>query len=93
MSKGRDGKVPRFSVPVPLVPRDGLAKMCPGPADFCPGPETERDSCPDCPVALSPGLGPDHGDLRDGTGIPTYSRDNRLSLVESEMVKFLTFLT
>ena len=50
MGKGRDGTVPRFFFPVPLVPRKFV-------------------------LALSPG--PDHGDLRDGTGIPTLSRDNR----------------
>ena len=38
--------------------------------NFCPAP--------DCPVTLSPG--PDQGNLRNGTGVPTLSRDNRPSL-------------
>ena len=52
--------------------------------NFCPGP-----ACPACPVGLSPGPGPDHGDLRDGNGIPTLSRDKRPSLDPN--VLFWTF--
>ena len=44
-----------------------------------PGFVVPRDFSSVCPVALS--LGSDHGDLRDGTGIPTLSRDNRSSLL------------
>ena len=62
-----------------FLSKSGMGKGRDSPAKICPSP--------DCPVALS--AGPDHGDLRDGTGIPTLSRDNRPSLARIH-VKFLT---
>ena len=75
MGKGRDGTVPRKFVPIPLVPQTSVP--VPVPRDT-KSAGTDRDS-PVSPVAMSPGS--DHGDLRDGTGIPTFSRENRPSLI------------
>ena len=54
MGKGRDETFPRFFVPVPLVLARLASRRSPGQRDR---PGTEQDSCPDCPVALSPGPG------------------------------------
>ena len=73
MGKGRDGTVPRkFSRS--RSSRRLLSRSRSHGTQKAPGQIGTR-------VALSPGPGPDHGVLRDGTGIPTLSRDNRPSLI------------
>ena len=66
--------------------RDGEGTGRDSPAIFCPGPACSAGKpCGTVPrkffsIPLVPRDQEDHGNLRDGTGIPKLSRDNRPSL-------------
>ena len=79
MDKGRDGTVPQFFVPVPLVQAGLAARWIPRQWERT---GTERDSYPEMPGFVVPqdfssGL----GDLRDRDRDPEKARDNRPSLL------------